>query len=304
VIYNNIGELIGNTPLVKLNKLVNEDMANVYVKLEYFNPGGSVKDRIALNMIEEMEKRDELKSGYTIVEPTSGNTGIGIAMVGAYKGYKVILVMPETMSVERRKILKAYGAEIMLTDGSKGMKGAIDKANELVNKNNDYVILSQFENVDNPDTHRKTTALEIIKDLDSNIEAFVSGVGTGGTITGIGEVLKENISTVKVYAIEPKDSAILSGGSPGPHKIQGIGAGFVPTVLNKEIIDEVITVSTEESYNMSRELAKKEGIFVGISCGAAVFGAIEVAKKLGKEKNIVVIAPDTGERYLSVENLY
>ena len=304
MIYNNIGELIGNTPLVKLNKLVNEDMANVYVKLEYFNPGGSVKDRIALNMIEEMEKKDELKSGYTIVEPTSGNTGIGIAMVGAYKGYNVILVMPETMSVERRKILKAYGAEIMLTDGSKGMKGAIDKANELVNKNDDYVILSQFENDNNPDMHRKTTAIEIIKDLDSNIDAFVSGVGTGGTITGIGEVLKENISNVKVYAIEPKDSSILSGGNPGPHKIQGIGAGFVPTVLNKEIIDEVITVSTEESYNMSRELAKKEGIFVGISCGAAVFGAIEVAKKLGKEKNIVVIAPDTGERYLSVENLY
>lgn len=304
MIYNNIGELIGNTPLVKLNKLVNEDMANVYVKLEYFNPGGSVKDRIALNMIEEMEKKDELKSGYTIVEPTSGNTGIGIAMVGAYKGYNVILVMPETMSVERRKILKAYGAEIMLTDGSKGMKGAIDKANELVNKNDDYVILSQFENDNNPDMHRKTTAIEIIKDLDSNIDAFVSGVGTGGTITGIGEVLKENISNVKVYAIEPKDSAILSGGNPGPHKIQGIGAGFVPTVLNTDIIDEVITVSNEESYNMSRELAKKEGIFVGISCGAAVFGAIEVAKKLGKEKNVVVIAPDTGERYLSVEDLY
>lgn len=304
MIYNNIGELIGDTPLVKLNKLVKEDMANVYVKLEYFNPGGSVKDRIALNMIEEMEKRDGLKSGYTIVEPTSGNTGIGIAMVGAYKGYRVILVMPETMSVERRKILNAYGAEIVLTDGSKGMKGAIDKANELVNENNDYVILSQFENVDNPNMHRKTTALEIIKDLDSNIDAFVSGVGTGGTITGIGEVLKENISNVKVYAIEPKDSAILSGGSSGPHKIQGIGAGFVPTVLNRDIIDEVITVSNEESYNMSRELAKKEGIFVGISCGAAVFGAIEVAKKLEKEKNIVVIAPDTGERYLSVENLY
>ncbi len=304
MIYNNIGELIGNTPLVKLNKLVNEDMANVYVKLEYFNPGGSVKDRIALNMIEEMEKKDKLKSGYTIVEPTSGNTGIGIAMVGAYKGYKVVLVMPETMSVERRKILKAYGAEIVLTDGSKGKKGAIDKANELVNGNDDYVILSQFENMDNPDMHRKTTAIEIIKDLDSNIDAFVSGVGTGGTITGIGEVLKENIGKVKVYAIEPKDSAILSGGSPGPHKIQGIGAGFVPTVLNTDIIDEVITVSTEESYNMSRELAKKEGIFVGISCGAAVHGAIEVAKKLGKGENVVVIAPDTGERYLSVENLY
>ncbi|WFD10365.1 cysteine synthase A [Tepidibacter hydrothermalis] len=304
MIYNNIGELIGNTPLVKLNKLVDEDMANVYVKLEYFNPGGSVKDRIALNMIEEMEKRDELKPGYTIVEPTSGNTGIGIAMVGAYKGYKVILVMPETMSLERRKILSAYGAQIILTDGSKGMKGAIDKANDLANRNDDYVILSQFENMDNPDMHRKTTAIEIIKDLDSNIDAFVSGVGTGGTITGIGEVLKENIPNVKVYAIEPKDSPVLSGGSSGPHKIQGIGAGFIPKVLKTDIIDEVITVSNEDSYNMSRNLAKKEGIFVGISCGAAVFGAIEVAKKLGKEKNVVVIAPDTGERYLSVENLY
>ncbi|MEJ8555211.1 cysteine synthase A [Tepidibacter sp. Z1-5] len=304
MIYNNIGELIGNTPLVKLNKLVNEDMGNVYVKLEYFNPGGSIKDRIALNMIEEMERKGQLKPGYTIVEPTSGNTGIGIAMVGAYKGYKVNLVMPDTMSIERRKILKAYGAEIVLTEGSKGMKGAIDKANELANENDDYVILSQFENMDNPDMHRKTTAIEIIKDLDSNIDAFVSGVGTGGTITGIGEVLKENISNVKVYAVEPKDSPVLSGGSPGPHKIQGIGAGFVPKVLNTDIIDEVITVSTEESYNISRELAKKEGIFVGISCGAAVFGAIEVAKKLGKGKNIVVIAPDTGERYLSVENLY
>ncbi|CAH2213777.1 cysteine synthase A [Tepidibacter aestuarii] len=304
MIYNNIGELIGNTPIIKLNKLVNEDMANIYVKLESFNPGGSVKDRVALNMIEEMERKGQLKTGYTIVEPTSGNTGIGIAMVGAYKGYKVILVMPETMSVERRKILKAYGAQIVLTDGSKGMKGAIDKANELVNENDDYVILSQFENMDNPNMHRKTTALEIIKDLDSNIDAFVSGVGTGGTITGIGEVLKENIANVKVYAVEPKDSPVLSGGSPGPHKIQGIGAGFVPKVLNTDIIDEVITVSTEESYNTSRELAKKEGIFVGVSCGAAIFGAIEVAKKLGKGKNVVVIAPDTGERYLSVEDLY
>ncbi len=304
MIYNNIGELIGNTPLVKLNKLVNEDMANVYVKLEYFNPGGSVKDRIALNMIEEMEKKGQLKLGYTIVEPTSGNTGIGIAMVAAYKGYEVVLVMPETMSMERRKILKAYGAQIVLTEGSKGMKGSIDKANELVNENDNYVILSQFENMDNPNTHRKTTALEIIKDLDSNIDAFVSAVGTGGTITGIGEVLKENIANVKVCAVEPMDSPVLSGGSSGPHKIQGIGAGFIPKVLNTDIIDEVITVSTEESYNTSRELAKKEGVFIGISCGAAVFGAIEVAKKLGKGKNVVVIAPDTGERYLSVENLY
>ncbi|WP_099191081.1 cysteine synthase A [Tepidibacter mesophilus] len=304
MIYNNIGELIGNTPLVKLNKLVDENMADIYIKLEYFNPGGSVKDRIALNMIEEMEKRGQLKSGYTIVEPTSGNTGIGIAMVGAYKGYKVNLVMPETMSIERRKILKAYGAEIVLTEGSKGMKGAIDKANELVNKNDNYVILSQFDNMDNPDMHRKTTAIEIIKDLDSNIDAFVSGVGTGGTITGIGEVLKEEIDNIKIYAIEPNDSPVLSGGSAGPHKIQGIGAGFIPKVLNTDIIDEVITVSTEESYNISRELAKKEGLFLGISCGAAVFGAIEVAKKLGKGKNVVVIAPDTGERYLSVDNLY
>ncbi|SHK51057.1 cysteine synthase A [Tepidibacter formicigenes] len=304
MIYNNIGELIGNTPIVKLNNLVDGDTANIYVKLEYFNPGGSIKDRIALNMIEEMERRGALKKGYTIVEPTSGNTGIGIAMVGAYKGYKVILVMPDTMSVERRKILKAYGAQIILTEGSKGMKGSIEKAYELVSKNDDYVILSQFENMDNPNAHRKSTAIEIIRDLDSNIDAFVSGVGTGGTITGVGEVLKEKIDNIKIYAVEPKDSSVLSGKKPGPHKIQGIGAGFIPKVLNTNIIDGIITVSTEESYNTSRELAKKEGLFLGISCGAAVFAAIKVAKKLGKGKNVVVIAPDTGERYLSVGNLY
>ncbi|SHH44114.1 cysteine synthase A [Tepidibacter thalassicus] len=304
MIYNNIGELIGNTPIVKLNKLVDENMADIYVKLEYFNPGGSIKDRIAFNMIEEMEKRGELKEGYTIVEPTSGNTGIGIAMVGAYKGYKVILVMPETMSLERRKILKAYGAQIVLTEGSKGMKGSIEKAYELINDNDDYVILSQFENADNPDAHRKSTAIEIIEDLDFNIDAFVSGVGTGGTITGIGEVLKEKIPNVKIYAVEPKDSPVLSGGNSGSHKIQGIGAGFIPDVLNVDIIDEIITVSTDDAYNTSRSLARNEGLFLGISSGAAVFAAIEVAKKLGKGKNVVVIAPDTGERYLSIDNLY
>ncbi len=303
MIYENIGQLIGNTPMVKLNKLVSEDMANIYVKLEHFNPGGSIKDRIALNMIEEMEKRGELKKGYTIVEPTSGNTGIGIAMVGAYKGYKVTLVMPETMSIERRKILKAYGADIVLTEGAKGMKGAIEKANEMTQQEG-YVLLSQFENKDNPDVHRKTTALEILKDLGENIDAFVAGVGTGGTITGVGEILKEKIKDIKIFAVEPKDSPVLSGGNPGPHKLQGIGAGFIPSVLNKNLIDEVIQISTEEAYGAAKNLATKEGLFLGISCGAAIFAAIEVAKKIGKGKNVVVIAPDTGERYLSIENLY
>ncbi|OPJ54921.1 cysteine synthase A [Alkalithermobacter paradoxus] len=301
MIYKNIGELIGNTPIVKLNNIVNENMANIYVKLEFFNPGGSVKDRIALNMIEKMEARGELKPGDTIVEPTSGNTGIGISMVASYKGYNVILVMPETMSIERRKILAGYGAKLVLTDGAKGMKGAIDKANELVRENETYVMLSQFENIDNPDAHRNTTAKEILSDFGSDIDVFVAGVGTGGTITGVGEVLKREIPNLKVVAVEPSLSPVLSGGSPGPHKIQGIGAGFIPNILNKEIIDEIVQITNEEAFQTSREVAIKEGLFLGISSGAAITAAIKLAKQIGKDKHIVVIAPDNGERYLSMD---
>ena len=304
MIYENIGSLIGNTPMVKLNNVVDESHANVYVKLEYFNPGGSVKDRIALNMIEEMENKGLIKKGCTIVEPTSGNTGIGMAMVCAYKGYNSILVMPETMSIERRKILGAYGAQIVLTEGSKGMTGSIQKAEELVRENEGYVMLRQFENTDNPQTHRKSTALEIIEDLGSNIDAFVAGVGTGGTISGIGEVLKEKIKDINIIAVEPFDSAVISGNAAGAHKLQGIGAGFIPKNLNTKIIDKIITISTDEAYTMAREVAKKEGLFLGVSSGAAIHAAVKVAKELGKGKNVVVIAPDTGERYLSTPDLY
>ncbi|KXZ38955.1 cysteine synthase A [Alkalithermobacter thermoalcaliphilus JW-YL-7 = DSM 7308] len=301
MIYNNIGNLIGNTPIVKLNNIVDDNMANIYVKLEFFNPGGSVKDRIALNMIEKMEERGILKKGYTIVEPTSGNTGIGIAMVCAYKGYDVILVMPETMSIERRKILSGYGAKLVLTEGSKGMKGAVEKACELVSKNENYVMLSQFENMDNPDIHRKATAVEILNDFGKNIDAFVAGVGTGGTITGVGQVLKKEIPNIKIVAVEPLASPVLSGGTAGPHKIQGIGAGFIPKVLDRNIIDKIIKISNEESFEMARNIAKKEGLFLGISSGAAIAAAYKLAKELGKGKNIVVISPDNGERYLSTD---
>lgn len=300
MIYNSIFETIGRTPLVKLNNMVDENSAEVYVKVEFFNPGGSVKDRIALSMIEEAEKQGLIKKGDTIIEPTSGNTGIGLAMVSAAKGYKLILVMPETMSIERRKILKAYGADIILTEGSKGMKGAVEKANELANKKG-YFMPMQFENIYNPIAHMKTTALEIIDDMKEKFDMFVAGVGTGGTITGVGEVLKERIENVKIVAVEPKDSPVLSGGNPGPHKIQGIGAGFVPKILKREIIDEIVTVSNEDAMKYAREIAKKEGILVGISSGAALYAALLKAKELGRGKKIVVLLPDTGERYLSTE---
>jgi cysteine synthase A len=298
-VVNSITELIGGTPMVKLNKLTGKDDARVYVKLEFFNPGSSVKDRIALSMIESAEKADLLKAGSVIVEPTSGNTGIGLAMVAAAKGYKCILVMPETMSIERRKLLKAFGAELVLTDGAKGMKGAIEKATEIAKENPAYFMPQQFENESNPEVHRNTTALEVIEQMDSKFDMFIAGVGTGGTITGVGEIIKEKVKDVKIVAIEPKDSPVLSGGQPGPHKIQGIGAGFVPKILNTKVIDEIVQVDNEDAMETARRMAKEEGILVGISSGAAVWGALQKAKELGKDKKIVVVIPSYGERYLS-----
>jgi cysteine synthase len=295
---NSVAELVGQTPIVKLNRLVDENSAEVYLKLEYFNPGSSVKDRIALAMIESAEEKGLIKPGVdTIVEPTSGNTGIGLAMIAAAKGYKAIFVMPETMSLERRNLLRAYGAELVLTPGPEGMKGAIAKAEALVAENG-YYMPQQFNNEANPEVHRRTTGKEIIEQMDQ-IDGFVSGIGTGGTITGAGQVIREKFPNVKIYAVEPTDSAILSGGKPGPHKIQGIGAGFVPNVLNTEIYDEVIQVENEEAFAASRRAAKEEGILGGISSGAAIHAALKVAKELGKGKKVLAIIPDNGERYLS-----
>ncbi|RCW57359.1 cysteine synthase A [Halanaerobium sp. ST460_2HS_T2] len=298
MIYNNVTELIGNTPLVRLNNLVSDGSAEVVLKLESFNPGGSVKDRIAFNMINEAEKSGKIKPGGVLVEPTSGNTGIGIAMVGAARGYKVVLTMPESMSQERRQMLKAYGAELVLTPASGGMKGAISKAEEIAAERDGF-ILSQFKNPANPDIHRQTTAQEIISETEAKIDYLVAGVGTGGTITGTGEKLKERINNLQVVAVEPENSAVISGDKPGSHKIQGIGAGFIPEVLNTEIIDRVEKVTNEEAFATAKDLAAKEGIFAGISTGAAVAAALKLAEEVGKEKRIVVIAPDTGERYLS-----
>ncbi len=298
-VVNHIYELIGETPMLRLNSLVDKNSAEVLIKLEYFNPGGSVKDRIAYNMIVEAEKQGILKPGGTIVEPTSGNTGVGLAMVGVSKGYKVILVMPDTMSMERRNLLKAFGAQLILTPGLEGMQGAIKKAEELVVGNEEYFMPQQFCNHANPDAHEKTTVQEIIKQVGSDIDVFVAGVGTGGTLTGVGKVLKKATSNVKVVAVEPKGSAVISGGLPGVHKIQGIGAGFIPKVFCQDIVDEVVKVSDEQALLTTRRLAKEEGLLLGISCGAAIYAAIEQAKKIGKGKKVVVIAPDTGERYLS-----
>ncbi|MEW6110095.1 MAG: cysteine synthase A [Nitrospirota bacterium] len=295
----NVLELIGNTPLVKINHLTTSGDAEIWAKLEGYNPGGSVKDRIALSMIEAAEKDGSLKPDGTIIEPTSGNTGIGLAMVAAVKGYKLILTMPETMSMERRQLLQAYGAELVLTEGKKGMMGAVEKAEEIYKNNPHYFMPQQFENPANPEIHRKTTALEIINDLSGAPDGFVAGVGTGGTITGVGEALKEKNPDIWIAAVEPAASPVLSGGDPGPHKIAGIGAGFFPGILNIRIYNEVIPVTDNDAAETARLMAKKEGILPGISSGAAMWAALRVARKLGKNKKIVVILPDRGERYLS-----
>ena len=301
-IYNGALELVGNTPLVEV-KNIEEELgleARILVKLEYFNPAGSVKDRIAKAMIEDAEEKGLLKEGSVIIEPTSGNTGIGLASIAAVKGYRIILTMPETMSVERRNILKAYGAEIVLTEGAKGMKGAIEKADELAKEIPGSYIPGQFVNPANPEVHRKTTRPEIWKDTDGEVDLFIAGVGTGGTLTGVGEYLKSQNPDVKIVALEPASSPVLSTGKGGPHKIQGIGAGFVPDVLNTTVYDEIFTVENDDAFATGKLLAKKEGILVGISSGAALYGAIELAKRPeNKGKTIVALLPDTGDRYYS-----
>lgn len=301
-IYKSVEELIGRTPLMEIRNIEKEEglEARVLVKLEYLNPAGSVKDRIARNMIQDAEEKGLLKPGATIIEPTSGNTGIGLASIAASKGYRLILTMPETMSVERRNILKAYGAEIVLTQGARGMTGAIEKAEELAKEIPGSFLTRQFENPANPETHRKTTGPEIWEDTDGKVDILVAGVGTGGTISGTGEYLKSQNPQVKVVAVEPSDSPVLSGGAAGPHKLQGIGAGFVPKALNTQIYDEILTLGSEESFAAAKLLAHKEGILVGISSGAALHGAIELAKRPeNKGKTIVVILPDSGDRYYS-----
>ena len=301
-IYNGALELVGNTPLVEV-KNIEEELgleARILVKLEYFNPAGSVKDRIAKAMIEDAEEKGLLKEGSVIIEPTSGNTGIGLASIAAVKGYRIILTMPETMSVERRNILKAYGAEIVLTEGAKGMKGAIEKADELAKEIPGSYIPGQFVNPANPEVHRKTTGPEIWKDTDGEVDLFIAGVGTGGTLTGVGEYLKSQNPDVKIVALEPASSPVLSTGKGGPHKIQGIGAGFVPDVLNTTVYDEIFTVENDDAFATGKLLAKKEGILVGISSGAALYGAIELAKRPeNKGKTIVALLPETGDRYYS-----
>lgn len=298
---NSITDLIGFTPLVKLNRVVTEDIADIYLKLEFFNPGSSVKDRIALSMIEAAEADGSLKPGDTIIEPTSGNTGIGLAMVAAAKGYRAILVMPETMSMERRNLLRAYGAELVLTPGSEGMGGAIRKAEELAKEDSSYFIPQQFKNLANPAIHRETTARELLDQAKEigGVDAFISGIGTGGTITGVGQVLREHYPNVQIVAVEPAASPVLSGGKPGPHKIQGIGAGFVPDILDTQIYDEIIKVENEEAFETARRVARQEGILGGISSGAAIHAALQVAAKLGKGKKVIAIIPSNGERYLS-----
>ncbi|MDD5108620.1 MAG: cysteine synthase A [Candidatus Omnitrophica bacterium] len=303
-IANNVIELIGNTPLVRLNRLVKQDSAQVLAKLEYFNPGGSLKDRICFSMIEDAEKKGLLKEGFTIIEPTSGNTGIGLAMISAVKGYKCILTMPEAMSLERIYILKSYGAQVVLTAAQEGMNGAIKKAEQIFKKTPNAFMLHQFKNLSNPQAHRKTTAVEILEATQGNLDAFVVGVGTGGTITGVGEILKKHNPSIRIVAVEPKNSPVLSGGKAGPHKIQGIGAGFIPEILNLGIIDSIIQVKDEDAFKVSKLLAKDEGIFAGISAGAAVWAALKVAEELGKGKTVVTVLPDTGERYFSMHQYF
>ena len=302
-IYENATELIGHTPLMKVSNYAKDqgvEDATLLVKVELFNPAGSVKDRVALAMIEDAEKKGKLKPGATIIEPTSGNTGIGLASVAAAKGYRTVLTLPETMSVERRNLLKAYGAELVLTEGTKGMKGAIAKAEELQKEIPNSIILGQFDNPANPAAHAATTGPEIWEDTDGKVDIFVAGVGTGGTVTGIGTFLKSKNPDIRVVAVEPADSPVLSGGKPGPHKLQGIGAGFVPSILNTEIYDEVFTVTTEEAFSSGRLIAHKEGILVGITSGAALYAAAQIAKRPeNKGKTIVALLPDSGDRYLS-----
>ena len=303
-VYNSVTELIGGTPLLKANNFIkaNDIKANIYVKLEYFNPAGSVKDRIAKAMIEQAEKDGKLKPGATIIEPTSGNTGIGLASVAAARGYKAILTMPETMSVERRNLLKAYGAKIVLTDGSKGMKGAIAKAEELAKETPNSFIPEQFANPANPAAHEATTGPEIYNDLDGKVDAFIAGVGTGGTLSSVGRYLKKQDKDIRVVAVEPATSPVLSKGQAGPHKIQGIGAGFVPETLDTKVYDEVIAVPNEDAFKYGRQFSHVEGVLIGISSGAALAAAIELAKRPEFEgKNIVALLPDTGDRYLSTE---
>jgi len=299
MIYNGGLELIGNTPILKVNNLIkDENIADIYVKLEKFNPGGSVKDRAALGMIEKAEREGLLKPGTTIVEPTSGNTGIGLAFIGKLRGYKVIIIMPETMSKERRDLIKAYGAELILTEGAKGMKGAIEKAEEI-GSGEGFFIPQQFENLANPEKHYETTAEEIYKDIPE-LDVVVAGVGTGGTVIGISKNLKKKNPKIKAVAVEPANSPVLSGGNPGGHKIQGIGAGFVPGIYEKEYVDEILQVKDEDAFKTAKAFAEIEGVLIGISSGAAVYAAIEVAKKLGKGKKVLAIAPDGGEKYISM----
>ena len=298
MVYENLIDLIGNTPVIKLNNIFGGDIADIYVKLEGYNLGNSVKDRAALGMIEAAEKAGKLKPGGTIVEPTSGNTGISLALISKLKGYKVILVMPDTMSVERRSIIAAYGAELILTEGKKGMNGAIEKAGELIENNPDFFMPQQFKNSANPLKHYETTGEEIIKDLP-DLDAFVAGVGTGGTISGAGKRLKEFNSEIKIVAVEPQESPVISGGKPGPHKIQGIGAGFVPDNLDLSVVDEIIEIPTERAFEICRILAEN-GLFLGASSGANIAAAYETAKKLGKGKKVLTISPDSGEKYLSL----
>lgn len=299
-----ITELIGNTPLVRLNRLSNDGSATIYGKVEFLNPGGSVKDRICLNMINEAERQGTLKPGGTIVEPTSGNTGIGLALVAAVRGYKLILVMPESMSMERASLLSSYGAQLVLTPAWEGMKGSIKEAESILAQNPSYFMPDQFSNPANPAMHKATTAVEIWDALGGKIDAFVAAVGTGGTITGCGEVFKERNPQITVIAVEPATSPVLSGGDPGPHKIQGIGAGFIPKVLNQKILDRVMTVTDDEAYQTAKQLSKKEGLLVGISAGANVFAAQKIAEELGPGKNVATILCDTGERYISIEKYF